>query len=163
MISALLFLSLPLASPVLAADTTTDHDQDHVPTAFETPDGDNDPTNDDTDLDGTPDYLDLDDDGDGLWTWPDEDVDGDGDPTNDDTDGDNVPDYLDDTDGGEPVDEFLRLCVCDADGGGDGEQPHDFFNDEYFESGAACATGPTPTGALALLITLLAVPLRRRR
>ncbi|HMV67093.1 MAG TPA: DUF4215 domain-containing protein, partial [Myxococcota bacterium] len=45
------------------------------------------------DDDAQHDFLDVDDDGDGVWT-VDEDADGDGDPTNDDADGDGVPDYL---------------------------------------------------------------------
>ncbi len=48
----------------------------------------------DTDNDNTPDYLDRDDDDDGINTI-DEDADGNGDPTNDDCDEDNLPDYLD--------------------------------------------------------------------
>ncbi len=56
----------------------------------------------DTDGDGTPNYLDRDDDGDGILTIN-EDVDGDGDPTNDDTDGDTIPNYLDEDDDGDGV------------------------------------------------------------
>ena len=41
-----------------------------------------------------PNFLDLDDDGDGILTKY-EDLDEDGDPTNDDSDGDGVPNYLD--------------------------------------------------------------------
>ena len=50
--------------------------------------------NDDSDGDGTANYLDDDDDGDGLKTSI-EDADKDGDPRNDDTDSDGIPDYLD--------------------------------------------------------------------
>lgn len=56
----------------------------------------------DTDGEGTPDYLDDDDDDDGIPTI-DEDLDGDGDPTNDDTDGDGLPNYLDDDDDGDGI------------------------------------------------------------
>jgi FKBP-type peptidyl-prolyl cis-trans isomerase len=49
---------------------------------------------DDTDSDGTPDYVDTDDDGDGVLTI-DEDENNDGDPTNDDTNGNGIPNYLD--------------------------------------------------------------------
>ena len=62
----------------------------------------------DTDLDGTPNYLDVDDDGDGINTVF-EDVElphnypQDGDPTNDDTDGDGIPNYLDNDDDGDGI------------------------------------------------------------
>ncbi len=49
---------------------------------------------DDTDSDGIPNYLDDDDDNDGVLT-KDEDYNRDGDPTSDDRNGDGVPDYLD--------------------------------------------------------------------
>lgn len=48
----------------------------------------------DTDQDGIPNYIDNDDDNDGLLT-KDEDVNGDGNPLNDDTDFDGIPNYLD--------------------------------------------------------------------
>ena len=72
----------------------TDHDNDNVPSILEDPDNDGNPRNDDTDGDGTANYLDIDDDGDGKLT-RDEDANKDGDPRNDDTDGDGIPDYLD--------------------------------------------------------------------
>lgn len=50
-----------------------------------------------TDGDSFPNYIDIDDDGDGILTIN-EDVDNDGDPTNDDTDGDLIPNYLDNDD-----------------------------------------------------------------
>jgi len=101
-----------------------DDDGDHVPTPVEHPDinGDGNPDDaQDTDGDGTPDYLDIDDDGDGIYTVY-EDValphviPQDGDPTNDDTDGDTFPNYLDaddDNDGIPTADE-------DPDPNGDG-------------------------------------------
>ncbi len=64
-----------------------DRDGDGIPDAVEL-------VYDDTDSDGTPDYLDDDDDNDGVLT-RDEDYNHDGDPTNDDTNGDARPDYLD--------------------------------------------------------------------
>ena len=67
----------------------------------------------DTDLDGTIDALDADDDGDGVDTRL-EDRDGDGDPTNDDTDNDGTPDYLDTDDDGDGV------LTRDEDRNGDG-------------------------------------------
>ena len=56
----------------------------------------------DTDGDGIPNYLDPDDDGDGIDTI-DEDIDGDKDPTNDDTDGDGISNYLDPDDDGDSI------------------------------------------------------------
>jgi gliding motility-associated-like protein len=61
----------------------------------------------DTDGDGIPDYLDIDDDGDGINT-TDEDVNGINTPLDDDTDGDGIPNYLDvddDNDGIMTLDE----------------------------------------------------------
>ncbi|WP_044626039.1 FKBP-type peptidyl-prolyl cis-trans isomerase [Neotamlana nanhaiensis] len=82
-----------------------DHDGDGVPSYMEDIDGDGeftinyddlsgDDTDDDTDGDGTPDYIDIDDDGDGIATIY-EDIDEDGDPTNDDTNGNTIPNYRD--------------------------------------------------------------------
>mgnify|MGYP000689945310 FL=1 len=73
----------------------TDHDNDGVISIFEDPDGDKDPRNDDTDLDGVPNFFDSDDDGDGVLTI-DEDKNGDGNPANDFSDPNNptLADYL---------------------------------------------------------------------
>ena len=73
----------------------TDHDSDNVASIDEDPDGDGNPTNDDTDGDGLANFIDPDDDGDGVRTI-DEDTNGDGDPTNDFSDPNNpdLPDYL---------------------------------------------------------------------
>ncbi|SDS03953.1 FKBP-type peptidyl-prolyl cis-trans isomerase [Polaribacter sp. KT25b] len=73
----------------------TDHDNDGVASFFEDPDGDGDPRNDDTDLDGSPNYADADDDGDGILTIN-EDANSDGNPANDFSDPDNstLADYL---------------------------------------------------------------------
>ena len=90
-----------------------DCDNDNVPNGVEQSEGD-------TDGDSIPDYLDTDDDGDGVDTinedygntdFEDGDIDptGDNDPTNDDTDGDSIPDYLDtddDNDGIPTEDEY---------------------------------------------------------
>ena len=56
----------------------------------------------DTDVDGIPDYLDIDDDNDTIMTMN-EDVNMNGDPTDDDTDSDGTPNYLDDDDDGDGV------------------------------------------------------------
>jgi FKBP-type peptidyl-prolyl cis-trans isomerase len=73
----------------------TDHDNDGVASIFEDPDGDDEPRNDDTDLDGVPNYFDVDDDGDGILTIE-EDANGDGNPANDFNDPNNptLADYL---------------------------------------------------------------------
>jgi gliding motility-associated-like protein len=70
----------------------------------------------DTDTDGTPDFQDLDDDGDGVYT-ADEDINTDEDATNDDSDADGVPNYLDpddDDDGILTIDEFFLDCDEDS-------------------------------------------------
>jgi len=69
----------------------------------------------DLDNDGFPNYIDFDDDGDGILT-KDEDVDGDGDPTNDDTDGDNIPNNLDDDDDNDGVPTRNESITNDDDG-----------------------------------------------
>ena len=91
-----LFNSLPI-----------DHDNDNVPTHLEDGNfdsnsgsfvpgfGDYNPYNNDTDNDGNPDFLDQDDDGDGVLT-VNEDLDEDGDPTND-IGINNLPLFLDDS------------------------------------------------------------------
>ena len=90
-----------------------DCDNDNVPNGVEQSERD-------TDGDSIPDYLDTDDDGDGVDTinedygntdFEDGDINptGDNDPTNDDTDGDSIPDYLDtddDNDGIPTEDEY---------------------------------------------------------
>jgi len=73
----------------------TDHDNDGVASINEDPDGNADPRDDDTDLDGIPNYFDTDDDGDGVLTIN-EDANGDGNPANDFSDPNNptLADYL---------------------------------------------------------------------
>lgn len=79
-----------------------DPDDDTVATDTEDTNQDGNPTNDDTDGDGVPNYMDPDDDGDSVPTLN-EDRNQDGNPTNDDTDGDGTPDYLDPDDDGDTV------------------------------------------------------------
>lgn len=84
-----------------------DHDSDGLLSYLEDLNGDGeftvnyinlkDTTDDDTDGDGTPNYLDADDDNDGILTIN-EDINNDGDPTNDDSNGNGIPNYLDATD-----------------------------------------------------------------
>ncbi|MBL4939401.1 MAG: thrombospondin type 3 repeat-containing protein, partial [Lutibacter sp.] len=72
----------------------------------------------DTDNDGTPNYIDNDDDGDGIMDTS-EDIDGDGNPMNDDTDSDGIPNYLDtdsDNDG---------MSDASEDANGDGDATND--------------------------------------
>ncbi len=76
----------------------------------------------DTDGDTILDYLDTDDDGDGLATAS-EDANGNGDPTDDDADGDGIPDYLD----------------FDGNGPGAGDSDGDLFDDDVeCPSGIPC-------------------------
>jgi gliding motility-associated-like protein len=93
-----------------------DCDNDNVTNEQELEDGQ------DTDSDGTPNYLDPDDDGDTVPTF-DEDIDNDGTPLDNDTDGDTIPNYLDDDDDGdgvltidEDVDENGTAINDDTDG-----------------------------------------------
>ncbi|AXT20603.1 peptidylprolyl isomerase [Flavobacteriaceae bacterium AU392] len=97
----------------LFSTRVNDHDDDGIPSYLEDLNNDLDVRTDDTDEDGSFNFLDTDDDNDGVRTIdedlePDTDLtvdrDGDGDPTNDigdgnplndDTDGDGIPNYLD--------------------------------------------------------------------
>ncbi|WP_147676629.1 hypothetical protein [Algibacter pacificus] len=83
----------------------TKDDNDGVPAELEDINGNGDLTDDDTDGDGIPNYIDVDDDGDNVLT-ADENPDPDGNGNLDDaqdTDGDGTPDYLDDDDDGDGV------------------------------------------------------------
>ncbi|NQX84363.1 MAG: hypothetical protein HRT67_00300 [Flavobacteriaceae bacterium] len=102
-----------------------DHDNDGVPSYLEDIDGNGFVVDeeDNTDEDNFVDFIDADDDGDGVLTVnedlePDTDLEvdedgdgdptndiGDGDPTNDDTDGDGIPNYLDTDDDGSKLDD----------------------------------------------------------
>ncbi|GGG39643.1 DUF6252 family protein [Bizionia arctica] len=95
-----------------------DDDNDGVLTINEDLNGDGDPTNDDTDGDSIPNYLDEDDDGDSILTIN-EDIDADGDVVNDDTDGDSIPNYLDNDDDGDGI------LTIDEDANGDGDPTND--------------------------------------
>ena len=90
-----------------------DDDNDGVPNVFEDFNGDGDVTNDDTDDDGVPNYLDEDDDGDGVLTI-DEAVDEDGNPI--DTDGDGDVNYLDNDDDGDGLFSNFETGDTDANG-----------------------------------------------
>ena len=99
-----------------ATVTIEDDDNDGIPSDLEgrgemDENGDF-PNAQDWDLDGTPDYLDQDDDNDNVPTINEidtDDIDGDGDPTNNlDTDGDGNPDYLNIDDDGDGVNTILE-------------------------------------------------------
>lgn len=91
----------------LLQTSENDHDGDGIPSYLEDLNGNGefdvnyddltDPKDDDTNGNGYPDYIDADDDGDGISTIN-EDIDNDGDPTNDDSNGNGIPNYLDKTD-----------------------------------------------------------------
>ena len=88
-----------------------------------------------------PNYLDDDDDGDGVPT-ADEDVDGDGDPTNDDSNGDGTPDFLDPCD----PDPMAPACATgDTDGDGVANELDPAPNDPCVPQAdaLACPTGDT--------------------
>lgn len=70
-----------------------DIDQDFVANIFEDNNGNGDLTDDDLDGDGIPNYLDEDDNNDGILT-KDHDTNNNGNPTDDDSDADGIPDYL---------------------------------------------------------------------
>ncbi|GAA4281775.1 hypothetical protein [Gaetbulibacter aestuarii] len=87
-------------STILAED-----DKDGIPAVLEDLNGDGNYENDDTDGDGLPNYIDMDDDGDNVLTAnenPDPNGDGNLDDAQD-TDGDGIPDYLDPDDDGDGV------------------------------------------------------------
>ena len=94
--------SIPANTPLMfhvemAMVHRNDHDVDGIKSMFEDINNDDDYSNDDTDGDGIANFLDSDDDGDGVLT-KDENVDPNGDGNPDDaldSDGDNIPDYLD--------------------------------------------------------------------
>ncbi|MCF7560892.1 hypothetical protein L3X39_09620 [Sabulilitoribacter multivorans] len=83
----------------------TEDDNDGIIAAMEDLNGNGDLTDDDTDGDGLPNYIDADDDGDNILTVNENpDPNGDGDLSDaQDTDGDGTPDYLDDDDDGDGV------------------------------------------------------------
>lgn len=97
-----------------------DHDGDGIPSAEEGM-----ATNRDTDEDGIPDYLDIDDDGDNVLTSEEIRIAIGDNPTVDgflDTDGDGVPNYLDPDDDGDGVPTRLEITE-------EVQEPHRVFND----------------------------------
>lgn len=95
-----------------------DDDSDGILSILEDLNNDGNPTNDNTDGDEFPDYLDVDDDGDSLDTIN-EDVNANGTVMDDDTDGDTIPNYLDNDDDGDGI------LTIDEDANGDGNVTND--------------------------------------
>lgn len=104
--------SLEWAGYALSFACTPDSDNDGVPDSGEDLNGDGDPSNDDSDRDGLPNFKDTDDDGDGTAT-VDEDANGNLDPEDDDADNDGIPDYLDG--GAVPAPEAPPAPIAGAD------------------------------------------------
>ncbi|MBU2949257.1 hypothetical protein KO493_00895 [Tamlana agarivorans] len=104
----------------------TEADDDGIPSILEDINGNGDLTDDDTDGDGIPNYIDSDDDGDNILTIDENpDPNGDGDLSDaQDTDNDGIPDYL------------------DADDDGDGVKTRDEENDSQDENPANDETYP---------------------
>jgi predicted outer membrane repeat protein len=118
----------------------------------------------DTDLDGTPDVLDTDDDDDGVDSIDEGgfDADGDGEPNNVDldSDGDGIPDAdegLDDADcDGQP--DFLDTDMPPCD-----DAPDTDLTGVMPPRPKVCATGPGNPGAAAMFLLALILAARRRR
>lgn len=91
---------------VVIKTVLTEDDDDGIPAELEDINGNGNLEDDDTDGDGIPNYLDVDDDGDNILTEDEAaDPDGDGDLSDaQDTDNDGIPDYLDKDDDGDGVD-----------------------------------------------------------
>lgn len=110
-------------------------DDDGIPAENEDLNNNNDLTDDDSDGDGIPNYLDADDDGDNVLT-AEEDFNNDGDFTNDDTDNDGIPNYLDTDDDGDGVltidEENVSQNQNPADDKSDVNNPDtpDYLNDQ---------------------------------
>lgn len=89
----------------LAQVEEADHEPDTVSSNYEDLNGNDDYNDDDTDGDGVPNFVDVDDDGDRILTkFENADPNEDGNPNDAiDTDNDGIPDYLDDDDDGDGV------------------------------------------------------------
>jgi len=132
-------------------------------TADEDVNADGDPTNDDTDSDGTANYLDPDDDGDGIPTLTES---TDGQQFGDDVDDDGSPNWLDtDSDGDGVPDATEGTSDTDRDGVPNYLDPDGAYSQYYAGSCLLSTGGPAPTGALMpwLLSLLAALGLRRRK
>jgi hypothetical protein len=116
----------------------------------------------DTNGDGAPNYLDLDDDADGI-LGKDEDIDANGDPRNDDTDVDGTPNYLDPDDDGDGIPTVDEPTDEDGNRVPDYLQPPSRFGG--FSGGALCAAslGRSADGAAWLFFAVLGLALGVRR
>ena len=105
------YSSLVFQFYVYNAVPNTDNDQDGVPNIVEDLNGNNTLKDDDTDGDGLVNFVDVDDDNDGVPTSVEIEIKEDGTIVYTDTDGDGVPNYLDDDDDGDgrPTRDELRL------------------------------------------------------
>ncbi|NQY29513.1 MAG: hypothetical protein HRT69_08575 [Flavobacteriaceae bacterium] len=145
--SAIFCNSLPPSSPAILSNytaiegtvtfTTTliEDDNDGIPADLEDINNDGDLTNDDTDGDGIPNYLDSDDDGDNVPTINEKpDPNGDGDISDaQDTDNDGIPDYLDTDDDNDGTITRYEDTNNDNDPTTDITDPvigHDYLNDQ---------------------------------
>lgn len=129
-------------STAMITTVLVEDDNDGIPAELEDINGDGDLTNDDTDGDGIPNYLDFDDDGDNVPTateMPDPNNDGNLDDALD-TDLDDIPNYLDTDDDGDGVltrdeeastDEPNQDPTDDVDNADIGP---DYLNNLFFES-----------------------------
>jgi len=139
--------SLPPTTPVITNNyvatsgtvsfitTLIEDDNDGIPAELEDINGDGDLTNDDTDGDGIPNYLDSDDDGDNVPTIDENpDPNGDGDLSDaQNTDGTDEPDYLDTDDDNDNIITRYEDTNGDNDPTTDITDPtigHDYLNDQ---------------------------------
>ncbi len=142
--------SLPPASPeiltnyeatsgtVIFTTNLTEDDNDGIPAELEDINNDGDLTNDDTDNDNIPNYLDSDDDGDNVPTLNEKpDPNGDGNLSDaQDTDQDGVPDYLDSDDDNDGTITRYEDSNNDNDPATDTTDPsvgYDYLNDQITE------------------------------
>jgi len=126
---------IPANAPIMfhievASVKRTDKEPDGIWSIYEDLNNDNDFTNDDTDNDNKPNYVDPDDDGDGILTkYENADPNYDYNPNDAlDTDGDNTPDYLDDDDDGDGIDTKYENADPNRDGNPDDAQDTDGDN-----------------------------------
>jgi len=127
-------LLIPSSSPLtfhieMAMIKRSDQDRDGVFTKYENLDNDEEYSDDDTDGDGVPDYVDFDDDNDLLSTmYENADPNDDGNPDDAlDTDGDNIPNYLDNDDDGDGI--LTKDENADPDGNGNPSDAKDTDGD----------------------------------
>lgn len=117
------FLNGAVKSVILTAiDCSVDYDNDTVATGLEDPNNDTNLANDDTDMDGLPNYLDNDDDGDLVLTSVEYVFTNRNALTLMDTDNDGIPNYLDSDDDGDGIPTFKE------DYDGDGNPANDDTN-----------------------------------